>query len=676
MQSPIHSSGGNRCQSRHSAAISAGWGGYPLQISYPPNHFAGVYSVVHFRPAYQDESSAMTLFPLRSLKFFLAALLACLLTSIASRTSAQQAPGCAVSPEVQAALDEIPGNQPVGQSRYQFVLARRAALQNLMRRYPGDVFVENAYIGTMQYYDSDTVKVIAEYKARHEQQPDNTRTTYLYGTTLIGRDTPRAIKLFDGVLEKDPNFFPPHLDFVTIYTSPNFLDKAKAISHEKAFLAACPAALQGYSSLRQIDDKELIAQSIPKLRQILQSRTDPDALGAYSTLWSLEFKIRPASEYDALRKQVSADVARIRALNRQDLSEWWSVLADGYKLANDSKNSDWAKNERESRLPYRWELLAQDQWLKDHPYPNDDAPFDQKQAYDRELLKQSDDWIKQRPDSIFIWYSRLGPMEDLDEVPPSEVEACIKHMLELAQADVGPNPIDSNTRFSLAEAFYKRKLDPQQEVEMARKAVEQLDAEMKQPPDDLYFSKNELDDQNFSGTDSKAQGFFYEADGYVRLRQADNARTALEQLDQTLQALKSKINDKESRRESYLGSESSYWNAMAHFAQLQNRKLDAMAYYQSALLDRLDSGTLPTPGEKDNLAADARAVWSSLGGTDDGWKSWYSDRADAIANQSHLTWETAQDPLPPFQLTDLQGKTWQLADLKGKVVFLNFWASW
>jgi thiol-disulfide isomerase/thioredoxin len=27
-------------------------------------------------------------------------------------------------------------------------------------------------------------------------------------------------------------------------------------------------------------------------------------------------------------------------------------------------------------------------------------------------------------------------------------------------------------------------------------------------------------------------------------------------------------------------------------------------------------------------------------------------------------------------LTDLHGKTWQLADLKGKVVFLNFWASW
>ena len=32
-------------------------------------------------------------------------------------------------------------------------------------------------------------------------------------------------------------------------------------------------------------------------------------------------------------------------------------------------------------------------------------------------------------------------------------------------------------------------------------------------------------------------------------------------------------------------------------------------------------------------------------------------------------------PAPTFTLTDLQGKKWNLADLRGKVVFLNFWAT-
>lgn len=33
-------------------------------------------------------------------------------------------------------------------------------------------------------------------------------------------------------------------------------------------------------------------------------------------------------------------------------------------------------------------------------------------------------------------------------------------------------------------------------------------------------------------------------------------------------------------------------------------------------------------------------------------------------------------PAPGFTVTDLQGRTFSLADFKGKVLFLNFWATW
>ncbi len=33
-------------------------------------------------------------------------------------------------------------------------------------------------------------------------------------------------------------------------------------------------------------------------------------------------------------------------------------------------------------------------------------------------------------------------------------------------------------------------------------------------------------------------------------------------------------------------------------------------------------------------------------------------------------------PAPDFVLKDNKGQTWRLADLKGKVVFVNFWATW
>ena len=34
------------------------------------------------------------------------------------------------------------------------------------------------------------------------------------------------------------------------------------------------------------------------------------------------------------------------------------------------------------------------------------------------------------------------------------------------------------------------------------------------------------------------------------------------------------------------------------------------------------------------------------------------------------------DPAPDFSLVDRQGKTWVLSELKGQVVFINFWATW
>ncbi len=36
----------------------------------------------------------------------------------------------------------------------------------------------------------------------------------------------------------------------------------------------------------------------------------------------------------------------------------------------------------------------------------------------------------------------------------------------------------------------------------------------------------------------------------------------------------------------------------------------------------------------------------------------------------------AKKPIPVFEATDLSGKVWHSSDLRGRVVLINFWASW
>jgi len=82
------------------------------------------------------------------------------------------------------------------------------------------------------------------------------------------------------------------------------------------------------------------------------------AVGGYRTVWSLEFKAHPPSEYDPLRKQVGKDLERLRQLKLEDKREWYSALQEGYKLANDQKQSDWAEEQAQIRFPSPWSSPA------------------------------------------------------------------------------------------------------------------------------------------------------------------------------------------------------------------------------------------------------------------------------------------------------------------------------
>src|SRR5262249_3527768 len=104
--------------------------------------------------------------------------------------------------------------------------------------------------------------------------------------------------------------------------------------------------------------------------------------------------------------------------------------------------------------------------------------------------------------------------------------------------------------------------------------------------------------------------------------------------------------------------------------EAEDHKADALALFRASL----DARKGPKPPGKDALAEDLQRVWKELGGTPEGL-ALLMDKPKA-AEATERRWEKPKNPLPAFTLADMGGKTWKLANLEGKTLLINIWATW
>jgi thiol-disulfide isomerase/thioredoxin len=115
---------------------------------------------------------------------------------------------------------------------------------------------------------------------------------------------------------------------------------------------------------------------------------------------------------------------------------------------------------------------------------------------------------------------------------------------------------------------------------------------------------------------------------------------------------------------------------VAKVAEAEQRKLDALTAYQTALTVRTSP---PRTGSKDELSDNTQRLWKELGGTDQGWRAYLARNEGPKVKPGSAevaTWDTKNTVMADFELADLEGRKWTLADLKGKVAFINLWATW
>jgi hypothetical protein len=99
---------------------------------------------------------------------------------------------------------------------------------------------------------------------------------------------------------------------------------------------------------------------------------------------------------------------------------------------------------------------------------------------------------------------------------------------------------------TVAEALSKRGLQHERQVEMAQKYLAQLEVESKIGESD-FFTKQDAETHYYYRASRRNQGLDLEADGYLRLKQSEEAQITLAQMDESLQDLKTLAGDKQMR---------------------------------------------------------------------------------------------------------------------------------
>jgi thiol-disulfide isomerase/thioredoxin len=619
------------------------------------------------------ESRMNLLFPMIARAF------ACLLFAAAVSLAQSPANSCAPVAEVKEGLRQMSKlneqDVPYKQRREQ----QAAMLQALLKKFPHDFHLQKRYQNDRRYgFFTDKDALLAEYRALKEKNPNEPGANYLYARLLVGRKTKDALAELDALVARAPDFPWSYLELAEIYNYPNFRDAAKSQANLKQWITRCPDATDGLSMVSRGNDKALMTTAAQTLRTRLEAAKGEDELGNWDNLWTLLFKLKPVPEHPQVRQQVAEDVKRLRAQNLNSRA-WLQALQAGYKMADDKDGRRWAEDEMLRLFPKSDAAreMTQARFREAHPYPKPNDTPEKKLAYHQANLQATAEWIKQWPDAQFIWSSRFFSLSEVEGSTNAELEAAFDGFTKARAKNEGYSYSIPPQEISVARTFLQRGIRVEQVPALVQNGIAEIERiEANRSFDDLYPRDEGDEGSNLRYT--RWQGWPLLAEAHAKLKQPDKAQEVLSLMSEALKKEKPGDKAKAWMKSNYAANQVTYWQATAKVAEAAARKLDALMAYQTALAFRPKSA-VPKNGKKDELSDDAARLWKELGGTEQGWQA-YLARNEASRNATEIaeaaTWDAKSTVLPDFDLTDLQGRKWKLADLKGKVAFINLWATW
>jgi hypothetical protein len=142
----------------------------------------------------------------------------------------------------------------------------------------------------------------AEFQQQLQKHPNDARLVYLYGASLVGKNTPDAIVQLNRAMQSAPRLPWTYTALAEVYASRMFRDDAKLLFNVRAYRKLCPANLDGFTYLNKDHDPAETAQWAKQLRTMLEKDSNPNDSEYWSFLWAAEFRVTAARKMMPLEK--------------------------------------------------------------------------------------------------------------------------------------------------------------------------------------------------------------------------------------------------------------------------------------------------------------------------------------------------------------------------------------
>lgn len=537
-----------------------------------------------------------------------------------------------------------------------------AVFDKVLAKYPDNVFLHERYQRFAYELAGGTKSalrpLIEYYKDLFAKNPEKKEYAYLYATVLVDTDTPQAIEGLKKIISSPPPFPWAHRELSLIYSRGNFANVSEARAQLVMFHRLCPASLDrdALALLERYATPETAGQYAAPLRERLTKETDVNLLEAWNSVWSLEFKAHPQAEHAQVRKQVAADLTRLGRL--PESAALLSFLADGYEILGDKAQVLRIQKRLLAEYPDSEQTapLIGQRWQEGHPTPNPGDPEEKKQAFYRAQLEWAEERLKKSPNNFAFLNLRFRVLVGLANSTPGQIAAAGELMRNGLRdgSQYGIPPYE----FQIARGYLKHKINVNQVPMLVDSGLRTYGEGM---GSFRWHSDREIPDEHARRAEQKlamnTEGAEILLEAAQQLKKPEIARSAVEALADAIPAKP----DAQAR----------LWCVKAAWAEMDGRKLDALLMYHAALKGR----SADSKSTDDDAAANFGRLWSELGGSEAG-KALLAARLQNLSASTDGKWEKRDGALPPWELSDLNGKTWKLVSLAGKRLLINVWASW